>query len=118
MLLRRPGRLAAALQGLDRAGVVSTYTGGDEPVYSITPGQHLVAAFYRNNAIHWFVNRAIVELAMIEVAERGSDRPVVEAWAEALRLRDLLKYEFFFPEKDAFQAELISELELIDPEWS
>jgi glycerol-3-phosphate O-acyltransferase len=117
-LLRHPGRVAATLEGLVRAGVVTSYTGGDEPVYSITPGQHLVAAFYRNNSVHWFVNRAIIELAMITAAERGSERPLIEAWAEALRLRDLLKYEFFFPEKDAFRAELIGELELIDPKWS
>jgi glycerol-3-phosphate O-acyltransferase len=117
-LLRHPGRLVAALQGLERAGVLTSYTGGDEPVYSIAPGEHLVAAFYRNNSIHWFVNRAIVELAMIAVAEQGSDRPVLDAWDEALRLRDLLKYEFFFPDKGAFQAELIAELELIDPAWS
>jgi glycerol-3-phosphate O-acyltransferase len=117
-LLRSREDLRAALDELERAGVVSTYTGGDAPVYSIMPGQHLVAAFYRNNSIHWFVNRAIVELAMIEVAEQRSERPLAEAWEEALRLRDLLKYEFFFPEKEEFRAELIAELELIDPRWT
>ena len=124
-LLRHPGRVGAALDDLVREGVVTSYTGGDEPVYSITPGQHLVAAFYRNNSIHWFVTRAIVELSMIATAERwaepdahgDADRRVVEAWADALRLRDLLKYEFFFPDKEAFRAELIAELELMDPQW-
>ncbi len=117
-VLRHPGRVSAVLEDLVRADVVTSYTGGDEPVYSITPGQHLVAAFYRNNSIHWFVNRAIVELAIIAAAEQGSQRPVMVAWAEALRLRDLLKYEFFFPDKQAFQTELIGELELIDPTWA
>jgi glycerol-3-phosphate O-acyltransferase len=116
--LRRSGQLAAVLRGLERDKVVTIYAGGDEPVYSITPGQHLVAAFYRNNSIHWFVNRAIVELAMIEVAERGGERPLATAWAEALRLRDLLKHEFFFPDKDVFGGELIDELELIDSKWA
>jgi glycerol-3-phosphate O-acyltransferase len=116
--LRQPWQLAAALHGLERAKVVTVYTGGDEPVYSITPGQHLVAAFYRNNSIHWFVNRAIVELAMIEVAEQAGDRPLATAWAEALELRDLLKHEFFFPEKEVFRGELLDELELIDPKWA
>jgi glycerol-3-phosphate O-acyltransferase len=118
LALRHPGRLRAALNGLERDKVVTVYTGGDEPVYSITPGQHLVAAFYRNNSIHWFVNRAIVELAMIERAEQGGDRPLATAWAEALRLRDLLKHEFFFPEKEVFRRELVDELELIDPKWT
>jgi glycerol-3-phosphate O-acyltransferase len=116
-LLRHPGRVAAVLEDLVRGNVVTSFTGGDEPVYSITPGQHLVAAFYRNNSIHWFVNRAIVELCMIEVAEKDGDRPLSSAWAEALRLRVLLKHEFFFPEKDVFQRELIAELELIDQNW-
>jgi glycerol-3-phosphate O-acyltransferase len=115
--LRHPVRVAAVLDGLAKADVVSTYGGGDEPVYSITPGQHLVAAFYRNNAIHWFVNRAIVELTMIALAERGAGR-VSDGWTQALALRDLLKYEFFFPDKDVFRAELRGELELIDPNWS
>jgi glycerol-3-phosphate O-acyltransferase len=117
-LLRHPGRVSAVLNDLVRADVVTSYAGGDEPVYSITPGQHLVAAFYRNNSIHWFVNRAIIELAMIAAAEKAGERPVLDAWAEALRLRDLLKYEFFFPDKKAFQEELIGELELIDPTWA
>ena len=115
--LRRPEKLAAFLRGLERDKVVTIFSGGDEPVYSITPGQHLVAAFYRNNSIHWFVNRAIVELAMIEVAEKGGDRPLATAWAEALRLRDLLKHDFFFPDKEVFRTELVAELELIDPNW-
>lgn len=118
LALRHPARLAAALRGLVRAGVVTVYSGGEEPVYSITPGQHLVAAFYRNNSIHWFVNRAIVELAMIEVAEQAGDDLLAAAWAQALQLRDLLKHEFFFPDKDAFRRELTEEVRLVDPEWT
>ncbi len=116
--LRRPWQLAATLNSLAQDKVVTVYTDGDEPVYSITPGQHLVAAFYRNNSIHWFVNRAIVELAMIEVTEQAGDRPLATAWAETLRLRDLLKHEFFFPDKEIFRRELLDELELIDPKWA
>jgi glycerol-3-phosphate O-acyltransferase len=131
--LRDPGALADALGALVRGGVVDVYTGGDEPVYSITPGRHLVAAFYRNNSLHWFVNRAVVELAMIEVAigaggagpdkasrtgpRTGPDDVLGRAWAWALALRDLLKYEFFFPDKSVFRQELLAELELIDPDW-
>jgi glycerol-3-phosphate O-acyltransferase len=39
------------------------------------------------------------------------------AWAEALRLRDLLKYEFFFAAKPEFAEELRAELALLDPDW-
>ena len=51
-------------------------------------------AFYRNVVIHWFVNRAIVELAL---AAGGDD--LDSALQEAFHLRDLLKFEFFFSEK-------------------
>ena len=39
------------------------------------------------------------------------------AWAEALRLRDLLKYEFFFAAKPEFAEELRAELAILDPDW-
>jgi glycerol-3-phosphate O-acyltransferase len=34
-----------------------------------------------------------------------------------MRLRDLLKFEFFFAEKEAFREELRAEVALHDPEW-
>jgi glycerol-3-phosphate O-acyltransferase len=116
-VLRDAAGVSAVLSELDRAGVVSTYAGGEEPVYAIEPGQHLVAAFYRNNAIHWFVNRAIVELAMLHAAQTQAGAPLAEGRAEARRLRDQLKFEFFFPDRDTFEAELTQEMRLIAPDW-
>jgi glycerol-3-phosphate O-acyltransferase len=40
-----------------------------------------------------------------------------EAWAEALRLRDLLKFEFFFADKADFRAALEAEAALMAPAW-
>ena len=116
-VLRDAAGLSAVLGELHRSGVVSIYAGGEEPVYAIEPGQHLVAAFYRNNAIHWFVNRAIVELAMLHAAGAGGQDPMAEGRAEARRLRDQLKFEFFFPGRDTFEAELTQEMRLIAPDW-
>jgi glycerol-3-phosphate O-acyltransferase len=116
-VLRDAAGLSAVLGELHRSGVVSTYADGEEPVYSIEPGQHLVAAFYRNNAIHWFVNRAIVELAMLHAAGSGAGTPLAEGRAAASRLRDQLKFEFFFPDRDTFEAELSREMRLIAPDW-
>ena len=91
-------------------GVVTVYDGGDEPVHAIERGQHLVAAFYRNSAIHHFVDRAIAELVMLgDPADR---------WDEAMRLRDHLKFEFFFPERDAYRELIGAELERLDPDWA
>jgi glycerol-3-phosphate O-acyltransferase len=40
-----------------------------------------------------------------------------DRWDEAMRLRDLLKFEFFFPERDAYRERLGAELERLHPEW-
>ena len=97
------------LAALAQQGVVTVYEGGEEPVYSIERGQHLVAAFYRNSAIHHVVDRAIAELVMLH---DPADR-----WDEAMRLRDLLKFEFFFPEREAYRERLSAELARLDPGW-
>ena len=122
--LREPLGLQTVLARLTRAKVVTSYDGGEETVYAIERGQHLVAAFYRNNAIHWFVNRAILELSILHVAEtlpadeESSAREVIEAaWAEANRIRDQLKFEFFFPSRRVFVDELRDEIDLLDPDW-
>jgi glycerol-3-phosphate O-acyltransferase len=117
--LRTNGGVAEALLSLRQEEVVSAYTEGTEPVFSVEPGHHIVAAFYRNSAIHHFVNRAIVELSVLEVDDADDGRAALAAgFTHALALRDLLKYEFFFPDKETFRAELAAELSLVDPDWT
>jgi glycerol-3-phosphate O-acyltransferase len=103
------------LQELVASGVLTCYSGGTETVWGIGADQHLVAAVYRNSAIHVLVVRAIAELALVAVARRqdGSGR---NAWDEALRLRELLKFDFFFARRREFAEELQAELALIDPD--
>jgi glycerol-3-phosphate O-acyltransferase len=117
--LTSPGGLESTLSTLVERGVVGCYRGGPEPVYAIGGDNELVAAFYRNGVIHWFVNRAIAELALVRVAEddSGSD-PIELAWSEAFRLRDVLKFEFFFTDQAGFRSEMRDELALIDPSWT
>ncbi len=114
-----PAGMGRVLRSLTDSGVVSEFADGAEPVYRISPERELIAAFYRNIIIHWFVNRAIVELALVAAAEMpGTDPdPMGVALDDALRLRDLLKFEFFFAEKAAFQQELRQEVDLIAPQW-
>jgi glycerol-3-phosphate O-acyltransferase len=116
--LRLPAAVRRVLDQLASEKVVTCYAGGTEPVYSIERGQHHVAAFYRNGAVHWFVNRAIVELCLLAVAEQNPEDPLEDGFREALRLRDLLKFEFFFAAKEQFRTELRVELELADPAWA
>ncbi len=97
------------LAALTQSKVVTTYTGGEEAVYSIERGQHLIAAFYRNSAIHHFVDRAVAEVVLLSAP---ADR-----WEHALTLRDLLKFEFFFPDRDTYREELTAELARLGASW-
>jgi glycerol-3-phosphate O-acyltransferase len=49
--------------------------------------------------------------------ERDADDIAEEVWQEALRLRDLLKFEFFFARKREFAEEVREEATLMDPGW-
>jgi glycerol-3-phosphate O-acyltransferase len=108
--------LPPAIDVLMRQGVVAQFERGAEPVYGIDQDQHLIAAFYRNNAIHFFVTRAIVEVIAVRAAERGLD--FARCWQGALELRDLMKFEFFFPSRGEFRAEVQAELALLEPDWA
>ena len=116
--LDTPEGVQRALDALVESGVVTAFAEGLEAVYAIGPDQHLTAAYYRNTIIHFFVNGAIAELALLRAAEveASADAPG-EFWDEALRLRDLLKFEFFFADKEAFRDELRDEVALHDPDW-
>ncbi len=137
--LAAPGGLAPALDALVSTKIVTRFTGGVEPVYGIGENQHLVAAYSRNRIIHFFVTRAITELVLLHLIRQPVGHPGprgiggvpptgtagaakdsdlgARAWAEALRLRDLLKYEFFFAAKPEFAEELRAELAILDPDW-
>ncbi|GAA5098973.1 glycerol-3-phosphate 1-O-acyltransferase [Nocardia iowensis] len=109
--------LAVVLEQLSLAKVVTVYRGGLEPVYSIEAGAHLEAAFYRNSAVHWFVNRAILELSILAALDSDGADQLSTGWDEAFRLRDLLKFEFFFPERAEFAEQITAEMLLLDPQW-
>jgi glycerol-3-phosphate O-acyltransferase len=113
----KPELVRPALATLVREGVVTEFTGGTEPVYAIAPEKHVEAAFYRNNVVHHFVSRAIVELALLRAAEGAFADRAGEVWEEALRIRDLLKFEFFFPRKRTFAEDVRAELAILDPDW-
>jgi glycerol-3-phosphate O-acyltransferase len=102
------------LHTLVRSGVVGRHDSGLTPVFYINPGQHAVAAFYRNSAIHWFVNRAIVELAIMLGSRAGAGDAIDQVREAAFALRDLLKFEFVFSEKPVFLDEITTEASLLD----
>ncbi|CAM4072466.1 Glycerol-3-phosphate acyltransferase [Mycobacterium basiliense] len=108
------------------SGVVRVYDAGTEAVWGIGEDQHLVAAFYRNTAIHILVDRAIAEMALLAATEvsatsapsgpsaAGSVAPATVR-DEALSLRELLKFEFLFSGRAQFEKDLADEVRLIGP---
>lgn len=107
----------AAVVAQVAAGVVRRFDDGPEPVFYLAQDKHLVAAFFRNNAIHYFVMRAIGELVTLPNLGQTTASTPESMWESALALRDLLKFEFFFGEKKEFGERLATEVELIDPNW-
>lgn len=105
------------LHQLVASGVVNVYDAGTEAVWGIGTDQHLVAAFYRNTAIHILVDRAIAETALLAAAENADspDGDVLPATVrdEALSLRELLKFEFLFSARAQFEKDLADEVRLI-----
>jgi glycerol-3-phosphate O-acyltransferase len=114
--LRSDDGVRAALGALVENGLLSCYAEGPEAVYVIAREQELTAAYYRNTVIHFFVNSAICELALLRAAE-NPDEPVEAFRSETMRLRDLFKFEFFFSEKDAFRSEIHDEMVRLDAHW-
>ncbi|NNL67115.1 MAG: glycerol-3-phosphate acyltransferase, partial [Myxococcales bacterium] len=106
-----------ALEALVANNIVTKSTEGLEPLYVIGPEQQLSAAYYRNTIIHFFLDACIAELALLHAAETQTQDRSAAFWDEAMKLRDLLKFEFFFAEKESFRAELLHELRFRDPEW-
>lgn len=100
------------LQDLVSSGVLTCYAGGRDTVWGMGPDQHLVAAAYRNSALHVLVVRAIAELALLSIA-RESDGSLQLAWEEALHLRELLKFDFFFAPRAEFGEELWNEVAIM-----
>jgi glycerol-3-phosphate O-acyltransferase len=75
------------------------------------------AAFYRNGVVHHFVTRAITELALLRVADGRFADPADEVPREALRLRELLKFEFPFARTRTFADEVRAEASILAPDW-
>jgi glycerol-3-phosphate O-acyltransferase len=101
----------AALGALGEAGLVEVYAGGTCPVYRVPEPARHAASFYRNTVLHFFLARAIAALARLAAARAGRS---VDDWA--LRLRELLKFEFFFRERGEFQREIARECAALERE--
>ena len=98
-------------------GMVTRYDEGPDVVYAIEQEQHAVASYYRNTIIHFFVNKAIIELALLKTSETEGAGALEVFWNEVDKLRDLFKFEFFYAPTDVFHEQIREELARYAPNW-
>ncbi len=106
-----------AIETLVNNGLLVRYDKGSTLVYSIEPDQHPIASYYRNSIIHHFLEKAIIELSILKAREVNEGKAADVFWEETDRLRDLFKFEFFYPEKQQYRENLKAELQRADPDW-
>jgi glycerol-3-phosphate O-acyltransferase len=106
----------ATLDALVQGGLVSCAADGREPVWLIGPEHQLAATFYRNSLINFLLDTALCELAVLRAKEADTDQVAV-FWAEIARLRDLLKFEFYFKDRDEHRRQVQAEMDRHDPSW-
>lgn len=107
--LRTPDGVRSAVDALSNGHPVTLVDGGREPVWRIAPEDELEAAFYRNSLIHAFLETSIVELALAHAAHVEGD-PLQAFWTQVMRLRDLLKFDFYFADSAAFRDNVAEEM--------
>ena len=101
--------ILATLEELHETGIVTYMDEGTERLYAIGADQHLNAAYYRNTAIHYFILDAFVEVALLDAANAEGD-PIEALFARTDELRELFKFEFYFPRRADYRAEIESRL--------
>lgn len=109
--------LSATVDTLVTSGLLARYEAGSENVYSIDPAKHPMASYYRNIIAHHFLDRAMIELALFELRDADKGDATAAFWAKIDRLRDLFKFEFFYPPREEHRAAIETELARIDPVW-
>lgn len=104
------------LDWLGEHGNVSSHEAIDRRVFWLDDDQMIRISYYRNMVVHFFIDRAIAEMSLNSLIE-DSDRDPPTARRRMLDLRDLMKFEFFFPEKEAFLAAVASDIQVDVPDW-
>jgi|GEM_PF-185738 len=110
-------RVLSIANDMIEIGVVSRYDDGEEPVYKIAEGKHFEASYYRNNAIHFFVEKAIIEVALMQVSNISAANATTSFWEQVHALRDTFKFEFFYPDTHTFDANIEAEMDRINADW-
>ncbi|HEX2152999.1 MAG TPA: 1-acyl-sn-glycerol-3-phosphate acyltransferase, partial [Acidimicrobiia bacterium] len=105
-----PDRVVAALGLMMEHRLLASVTADDSTVYWMDEEHKLRSSYYANTVVHFFVPRGLAEIAM-------SASDLDSFWTDIYDLRDLLKFEFFFADRDEFRKGLLSELTSEVPDW-
>ena len=74
--------IGSLLTNMMEEGIITRFEGGPETVYGIAEGQAPIASFYRNTIVHFFLTRAVAELALLAVSEqRESSESLSQFWS-------------------------------------
>lgn len=92
---------------------------GPEPTYRIPAGQRLAASYYLNTIVHFFVTQAVTELALAAAARARSGSGISPAFPTYVgKLKELLAFEFFLPDRNRLIHEIDAELSPRLPGWT
>jgi len=111
-----PARVGVILDWLAEHDNVSSHEALGRRVFWLDDDQMIRISYYRNMVVHFFVNRALAEMALRSAAGTGEHQPE-RVRDTLLAFRDLLKFEFFFPEKDEFLAKVEADIAIDVPGW-
>ncbi|WP_102142372.1 glycerol-3-phosphate 1-O-acyltransferase [Mycobacterium hubeiense] len=107
--LRTQDGVRAAVDALSNGHPVTRVDSGREPVWYIAPEDEHEASFYRNTLIHAFLETSIVDLGLA-YAGRAEGNRLEAFWSQVMRLRDLLKFDFYFADSAAFREHVAEEM--------
>jgi glycerol-3-phosphate O-acyltransferase len=110
--------IRATADKLVNSGLILRDDAGRQTVYTLDPAKHPMASYYRNSVIHHFLDKTLIELALFRLEEECGDDPLACFWSEVERLRDLFKFEFFYPPREEFRRGIETELGRTDGQWS
>lgn len=91
-------------------GLISSHSAAGRTVYWMDADQRMRASYYSSAVEHFFVPRSLAEIALAAPDLEGF-------WTDLFDLRDLLKFEFFFADKDEFRRAIAEELASEVPDW-
>ncbi|HSJ35506.1 MAG TPA: 1-acyl-sn-glycerol-3-phosphate acyltransferase [Acidimicrobiia bacterium] len=106
-----PESLRSTLALMADHGLISTLNAGGRTVHWMDGDQKLRAAYYAGTVEHFFVPRGLAEVALVTATD------IDTFWGDVFALRDLLKFEFFFAEREEFRQLVADDLAIDAPDW-